>query len=162
MKTLQDLLLLGDERLYQKSDLVTKSDFPSLKYWVADLDNVMKEIRAKYNFGRGIAAPQLGNLKQLIYINIDRPLIIINPVIEYKSAEMMEVWDDCMCFPQLFVKVIRHKTIRFNYKDEEWNNQTLTWHDDLSELFQHEYDHLQGILCTMRAIDEKSYRWRRI
>jgi peptide deformylase len=32
--------------------------------------------------------------------------------------------------------------------------------DDLSELLQHECDHLYGILCTMRAIDEKSFKWR--
>jgi peptide deformylase len=32
---------------------------------------------------------------------------------------------------------------------------------DLSELLQHEYDHLDGILCTMRAIDEKSFKWRK-
>ncbi|MEL7342659.1 MAG: peptide deformylase, partial [Bacteroidota bacterium] len=31
---------------------------------------------------------------------------------------------------------------------------------DLSELIQHEYDHLEGILCTMRAVDDKSFQWR--
>ncbi|MFN9681329.1 MAG: peptide deformylase, partial [Bacteroidota bacterium] len=42
------------------------------------------------------------------------------------------------------------------------NSQTQEWNmaDDLSELLQHEYDHLDGILCTMRAIDEKSFKWR--
>jgi peptide deformylase len=32
--------------------------------------------------------------------------------------------------------------------------------NDLAELLQHEYDHLNGVLCTMRAIDGKSFKWR--
>ena len=37
------------------------------------------------------------------------------------------------------------------------NTKTI---DDVSELVQHEYDHLNGVLCTMRAIDDKSFRWK--
>ena len=79
MKTLKDLVLLGDPRLYEVCAPVQKSELPLLSTWVADLDNVMKEIRAKYNFGRAIAAPQLGIMKRLIYMNIDKPCIFINP-----------------------------------------------------------------------------------
>ena len=43
------------------------------------------------------------------------------------------------------------------YKDEEWNDQVLELEGDMSELLQHEYDHLDGILAVMRAIDRKSY-----
>jgi peptide deformylase len=160
MKTLSDLLVLGDPRLYEKSDEVILEDLPLLNDWVNDLNGVMEEIRAKYNFGRAIAAPQLGNMKQLIYMNIDKPMVFINPKILNKSKEMFEVWDDCMCFPNLFVKVMRHKTIEVEYLDEKWEKQTTIFENDLSELFQHEFDHLEGILCTMRAIDNKSFRWR--
>jgi peptide deformylase len=160
MKTLNDLLLLGDERLYLVSGPVTVSDQSSIPAWVADLDHVMSEIRAKYHFGRAIAAPQLGIMKRLIYMNIDHPIVFINPEITYKSDELFEVWDDCMCFPQLFVKVMRHRTIRIKYLDEQWQAHEWEMKDDLSELFQHEYDHLEGILCTMRAIDDKSFKWR--
>jgi peptide deformylase len=120
----------------------------------------MEDIRRKYNFGRAIAAPQLGYMKRLIYMNIDKPLVFINPKIISKSEEMFEVWDDCMCFPNLLVKVLRHKSIEIEYLDENWEKKSAIFEDDLSELFQHEYDHLDGILCTMRAIDNKSFRWR--
>lgn len=160
MKNLEQLLLLGDPRLYEVSEPVLKSELPMVKDWVADLDNVMKEIRAKYNFGRAIAAPQLGIMKRLIYMNIDRPVVIINPEFTSLSDELFEVWDDCMSFPNLLVKVKRHKNLVLHYLDENWQPQQIKAGDSLSELLQHEYDHLDGILCTMRAIDERSFKWR--
>jgi len=111
MKTLADLLLLGDPRLYQTCEPVLQSELPLVAGWVADLDNVMKEIRLKYNFGRVIAAPQLGIMKRLIYMNIDKPIVFINPHFSFLSDELFELWDDCMSFPNLLVKVKRHKSL---------------------------------------------------
>ena len=160
MKNLSDLLLLGDARLYQKCDLVLQSELPLVNEWVKDMDNVMREIRAKYNFGRAIAAPQLGIMKRVIYMNIDRPVVFINPELTNLSDEMFELWDDCMSFPNLLVKVKRHKRLTITYHDEKWNQRSWDMENDLSELLQHEYDHLNGVLCTMRALDNISYRWR--
>lgn len=160
MKNLNDLLLLGNPVLYQVSESIQKSELSIVDSWVADLHNVMKEIRAKYHFGRAIAAPQVGIMKRLIYMNIDKPVVFINPEFTSLSDEMFEVWDDCMCFPNLLVKVKRHRELTIKYLDENWQSQEWSMKDDLSELLQHEYDHLEGILCTMRAIDEKSFKWR--
>ncbi len=160
MKGLNDLLLLGHPLLYQGAEPVLESDLPQVKSWVADLHNVMQEIREKYHFGRAIAAPQLGIMKRLIYMNIDQPLVFINPELTNLSTEMFEVWDDCMCFPNLLVRVKRHKSLTIKYIDENWKAREWSVVDDLSELLQHEYDHLNGILCTMRAIDDKSFKWR--
>jgi peptide deformylase len=160
MKTVSDLLVLGNPKLYEKSEEIYIEELPLVKVWVQDLHEVMQDIRAKYNFGRAIAAPQLGNMKRLIYMNIDKPMVFINPKILSKSDEVFEVWDDCMCFPNLFVKVLRHKSIEVEYLDQNWETQKTVFENDLSELFQHEFDHLEGILCTMRAIDSKSFRWR--
>jgi peptide deformylase len=93
-------------------------------------------------------------------MNIDRPVVIINPEISNKSEEMIELWDDCMSFPNLLVKVKRHKSLTVKFLDENWNGHEWCLNDDLSELIQHEYDHLDGILATMRAVDEKSFKWR--
>ena len=160
MKGLNDLLLLGHPLLYQRAEPVLASDLPYVKGWVADLHHVMQEIRARYHFGRAMAAPQLGIMKRLIYMNIDKPMVFINPELTNLSTEMFEVWDDCMCFPNLLVRVRRHKSLTIKYTDE--NEKACEWSvkDDLSELLQHEYDHLNGILCTMRAVDDKSFRWR--
>jgi peptide deformylase len=160
MKHLEDLLLLGDPRLYEVCEPVKFEELNLVKEWTADLHNVMEEIRAKYNFGRAIAAPQLGIMKRLIYMNIDKPVVFINPVFENLSEEMFELWDDCMSFPNLLVKVKRHKSLTINYLDENWQAQSWKMEDALSELLQHEYDHLDGILCTMRAIDNQAFKWR--
>lgn len=160
MKHLSDILLLGDPRLYEICEPVLQSDLPLLKDWVADLDNVMKEVRGKYNFGRAIAAPQLGIMKRLIYMKIDKPIVFINPKFTGLSDEMFELWDDCMSFPNLLVRVRRHKSLTINYLDENWEPQVWNMENNLAELLQHEYDHLDGILCTMRAIDDYSFRWR--
>ncbi|SEP10550.1 peptide deformylase [Mucilaginibacter gossypiicola] len=160
MKKLTDILLLGDERLYQVCDPVLQEELPLLSGWIADMHNVMQEIRQKYNFGRAIAAPQLGIMKRLVYMNIDKPVVFINPEIQDASDELFELWDDCMSFPNLLVKVKRHKTITVNYLDENWQQQQWIMNDALSELMQHEHDHLNGILCTMRAIDSMSFKWR--
>jgi peptide deformylase len=160
MKTIDDLLLLGDPRLYQVCEPVSYDELPLVNDWIADMHNVMQQIRAKYNFGRAIAAPQLGIMKRLVYMNIDKPVVFINPELTGLSAEKFDLWDDCMSFPNLLVKVERHKDITVNYLDEHWQPQRWEMHDALSELLQHEYDHLDGILCTMRAIDDKAFKWR--
>lgn len=159
-KTLDDLLLLGDPRLYEKAEQVEASELPAVAGWVQQLHEVMEAVRSRYGFGRGIAAPQLGIMKRIIYLNTDRPRVLINPIIDHYSDELFEVWDDCMCFPNLLVKVRRHRQIGLRYRDLSWQEHHWTVTDELSELIQHEYDHLEGVLCTMRAIDERAYRWR--
>lgn len=165
MKTLSDLLLLGDPRLYEVCEPVRADEQPLVAGWVADLHNVMQEVRTRYGFGRAIAAPQLGIMKRLIYMNIDKPagrgpVVFINPMLTNLSDEQFELWDDCMSFPSLLVRVSRHQSLTINYLDESFTPQQWHMTDDLSELLQHEYDHLDGILCTMRAVDEKAFQYR--
>ena len=47
------------------------------------------------------------------------------------------------------------------YRDEGWNEREMALEGDLAELLQHEYDHLDGILATMRAIDNRAFVMRR-
>lgn len=160
MKHLSDLVLLGDPRLYEVCGAIREEELAEIPSIVADLHNVLMEFRAKYNAGRAIAAPQLGYMKRLVYMYIDRPVVFLNPEFTDESDERFDLWDDCMSFPNLLVRVSRHRSLTIRYRDENWQPQS--WHltDDLAELLQHEVDHLDGILCTMRAIDEKSFRWR--
>ena len=160
MKTLNDLLLLGDPRLYEVCEPVLPHEQHLVAGWVADLHNVMQQVRSRYGFGRAIAAPQLGIMKRLIYMNIDKPVVFVNPTLTNLSDEQFELWDDCMSFPSLLVRVCRHKSLLVSYLDENFVPQQLHLTDALSELLQHEYDHLDGILCTMRAVDDKAFRYR--
>lgn len=153
----QKILKLGNPQLYEMSEEVTEADLNSLSEWVQDLYDTLMDYREKYGAGRAIAAPQIGVRKRLLYMFTDKPYIFINPVMFFPDNEKYTLLDDCMSFPGLTVKVERYKRAEISYCDEEFNPQRMYLEGDLSELLQHEYDHLDGILATMRAIDNKSF-----
>jgi peptide deformylase len=156
----EKILQLGDERLYQKSIEISEGEHDLVDKTVNDLHDAMMDFRAIYKVGRAIAAPQIAVFKRLIYMNIDEPVVMINPELIPIGDEEIIIWDDCMCFPNLLVNVKRFKKIRLEYLDIEFRKQNIILEDDLSELIQHEYDHLDGILATQRAIDNKSFKLR--
>ena len=156
----REILLLGNPKLYEISTPVSQEEIESLQTAVNDLHDTLMEFRNRYGAGRAIAAPQIGFMKRVAYMNIDKPLVLINPMLDILSAEMFELWDDCMSFPELLVKVKRHKRCHVTFRDLEWNFQSMDLQDDLSELIQHEVDHLNGILAVSRAIDGKSFALR--
>ena len=153
----REILLLGNPKLYEKSRPVGFEELNDLKPVVDNLHDTMMDFRKRYNRGRAIAAPQIGVMKRLIYMHIEKPVVFINPIFRDNSDEMMVVWDDCMSFPDLLVKVRRHKSCTIVYKDMDFNERQMQLADDLSELLQHEYDHLDGILAVSRAIDPHSF-----
>ncbi len=157
---IKDILLLGNPLLYKKSERVEKDELNQLLPQINLMYETILDFRNKYGLGRAIAAPQIGLLKRIICLNIDKPLALINPALSELSPEKFEIWDDCMSFPNLLVKVIRHKKLVLSFHDINWNKQTWILEDDMAELIQHEYDHLDGILATQRAIDNKSFRWK--
>ena len=153
----REILLLGDPRLYAVSKEVEREELEALRPVFADMFDCIRAIRRDYGFGRAIAAPQIGLQKRLICMLTDRPYVIINPTLSFIGEEMMELLDDCMSFPGLLVRVRRHRHCILRYRDENWEQQEKQMDDDMAELIQHEYDHLDGILATMRAIDDKSF-----
>ncbi|MFW9843737.1 MAG: peptide deformylase [Candidatus Thorarchaeota archaeon] len=160
LMTIREILLLGNPQLHKVSIDVLRSEVDTLPAIIQDLHDTMMEFRKQYGVGRAIAAPQIGIMKRIIYMNIDRPQVFINPALTNLSSEMIELWDDCMCFPDLLVKVKRHRSCTVEYYDEHWESQSLKTENDLSELLQHEYDHLNGILATSRAINGNSLSYR--
>lgn len=154
---IKEILRLGDPKLYELSRPVSREELDSMKELMEDLHDTMMEFRRVYHCGRAIAAPQIGVPKRVLYMNVDRPVLLINPRLEFPDQEQMEVLDDCMSFPGLLVKVDRYKRCRIIYKDLDWEDCEMELEGDLSELLQHEYDHLDGILATMRARDNKAF-----
>ncbi len=157
---IKDILLLGNPLLHEKSMPVEKKELAGFLPQIQIMFDTVLDFRKNYGVGRAIAAPQIGLLKRIICLNIDNPVAMINPELSDLSLETFKVWDDCMSFPNLLVKVIRHKKLTLSFYDLNWKKQTWFLEDDMSELIQHEYDHLDGILATQRAIDEKSFRWK--
>lgn len=121
----RQILLLGDPRLYETSEEVTREELEELRPVFTDMFDCIKGIRRDYGFGRAIAAPQIGIQKRLICILTEKPYVIINPELEFVGDEMMELMDDCMSFPKLLVRVRRHRHCILRYLDENWTPQEM-------------------------------------
>jgi peptide deformylase len=160
----REILLLGNPQLWQPSQAVTEARATETKEIISDLAATLENFRAGHGFGRAIAAPQIGAHRRILFVNINDggfgPAPLINPQIIHTSQEMMELWDDCFSFPDLMVRVRRHVEIDVAYADESGKQQLVTARGDLSELLQHEIDHLDGILATDRAIDGRGFALR--
>lgn len=152
----KELLKLGNPLLYEISAEITRAELPQVKQWVDDLHDTLMDYRATYGAGRAVAAPQIGIQKRLLYMYLDRAYVFINPVMSFPDDETYELMDDCMSFPGLMVKVRRYRRAVIRYLDLDFQPREMELEGDLSELLQHEYDHLDGILATMRAVDNKS------
>jgi peptide deformylase len=157
---IREILLLGNPKLYEVCEPITQEEVPSLVPVVADLRDTMLEFRRQWNAGRAIAAPQIGVLKRLVYMEIDTPTPMLNPVLTNMSDERFELWDDCMSFPELFVYVSRHRRCDITFRDLDWVEHTLHLEGDLAELLQHECDHLDGILAVTRPVNGQSFALR--
>jgi len=146
---IKEVLQSGNPQLREEASDVT--DFnPELNEIIQDLKDTLSHLQRTKKIGRGLAAPQIGHMKKVILFQLpDRPFIMINPKIVWKSEETFPVWDSCFCLDvAFFVQVERHKSIRVGYQDENGNAKTEEFSGELSELVQHEIDHLYGILTT--------------
>jgi len=158
---ISDILLIGNPLLYKKSSETTKEEIAELLPQINLMFDTIVDFRQKYGVGKAIAAPQIGLLKRIVCLNTSKKIVMINPVLENLSTEMFEVWDDCMSFPNLLVKVLRHKRLSVRFFNLDFQEEIWHLENDMAELIQHEYDHLDGILATQRAIDDKSFRWKK-
>jgi peptide deformylase len=159
----REILLLGNPQLWQPSAAVAEIHSTETQTLVADLADTLADFRLRNGFGRAIAAPQIGAPQRMLFVNMrdgSEPFALINPQIVRASYEQMELWDDCFSLPNLMVRVRRHLEIDVRFHDQHGKERLLTARDDLSELLQHEIDHLEGILATDRAIDSRSFAMR--
>jgi peptide deformylase len=157
---LKPILQLGNPILRQKSVPVANPCAPEIAALIQDLADTLAHWRATTGYGRGIAAPQLGVLKRVIFLQLpgEKPWPFINPQIIERSKEKITVWDACLSFLSIFMQVERHREITVRYQDTEGAHHDFRAGDDrnLSELLQHEIDHLDGILAIDRVVDIKT------
>lgn len=153
----RDILLLGNPLLNQRCEPVLHEELPIAIGIGGDLHETLMHFRATHGWGRAIAAPQIGVLKRIVYLHIDKPWLLINPVITDLNEEQVEIWDDCMSFPDLLVRVKRHVSFTLLYRASDWSENTTLIDGELAELLQHEIDHLDGVLAVSRAIDGVSF-----
>src|SRR5215813_1319694 len=150
---------LGDPVLREKCKEVQYASGPEIRALVEDLEDTLAHWRQTTGYGRGIAAPQIGVLQRVIFLRLpgEEAWPLVNPEIIERSAEKIVVWDACLSFLSIFMEVERHRDIRVRYQDLEgaWHEVRANEERDLSELLQHEIDHLDGILAVDRILDTK-------
>ncbi len=152
--------MLGDPRLRVICEPVAQHEIGSLEAQIKKMYELIQLFRKKHKFGRAIAAPQIGLMKRLIVIDTGQPLAMFNPVLSDLSDDTFILWDDCMSFPNLLVRLQRHRSCRVSYRNDQWVEIAEHHSNDLSELLQHECDHLDGILAVDHVLDQDSLKWR--
>ena len=108
----------------------------------------MKKTMIK-NEGVGLAAPQIGILKQiLVYVNVERGEIeeLINPKILKYGRDTETGEEGCLSFPGIFLMIKRKKDISVNGFNLKGEKIEIKASGMLARIFQHEIDHLNGIL----------------
>src|SRR5215472_12811016 len=145
------ILQLGNPVLRERCRPVADPRSLEVRDLVRDLKDTLAHWRAETGYGRGIAAPQIGVSERVIFLKLPgaEPWPLINPQIIRRSEAKVVVWDACLSFLSIFMQVERDREIRVRYQTLEAD--TLEFEAgverDLSELLQHEIDHLDGILA---------------
>ena len=154
------VLQLGDPVLRERCGAVADPTSQDVRDLVRNLADTLAHWRAETGYGRGISAPQIGVLQRVIFLQLRdaEPWPLINPEIIERSEEKIAVWDACLSFLSIFMQVERHREITVQYQN--LNGETLEFRAgeerNLSELLQHEIDHLEGILAIDRVTDVKT------
>jgi peptide deformylase len=148
------VLQLGDPGLREVAKRVENPAAPEIRALVEDLADTLVYWRKTTGYGRGIAAPQLGVSLRVIFLRLpgEEPWPLVNPLIKERSVEKIVVWDACLSFLSIFMQVERHRDITVRYQDlrAEWQEIRAGEERNLSELLQHEIDHLDGVLAVDR------------
>ena len=157
---IRNVLQLGDALLREECQRVVDPRSQEIREVVQDLADTLAHWRAETGYGRGIAAPQIGVLQRVIFLQLpgQKPWPFINPEIVWRSEEKAVVWDACLSFLSIFMQVERHNEITVRYQTLQGDTVELDAGAelDLSELLQHEIDHLDGILAIDRVTDVKT------
>lgn len=161
----KEIIILQREHpvLRQHSIPVDFKKFPAakLKQIVADMTTALNS----QDDGVAIAAPQIGLALRMFVVSqkvfemvekkslIGKDLVCINPKIVKLSKKKVEVEEGCLSVRWLYGKVKRSLQATLEYDDEEGKKHTLGASGLLAQIFQHETDHLDGVLFTDTATD---------
>lgn len=149
--TIHRIRLLGDPILRTRCEPITNPRSTAVRMVVDDLRETLRDWQSRFGSGRAIAAPQIGAPVRIVYAEMDKPWVLINPEIVDVGNEDFTVWDDCFSFPNMLVRVLRSYRILLRYQDLTGKSHEIELEGDRAELMQHEIDHLDGVLAVDRS-----------
>lgn len=162
--TVREILHVGNPLLRERSREVTREELasPAVQQLIDDLIDTMRAAN-----GAGIAAPQIGELMRIATIEVNHnprypykppiPLtVVVNPVVELLGDEQVEINEGCLSVPNMRGNVMRHVEVRVRYWDRDGVEYDEIKRGLTAGTFQHELDHLDGVLFLDRVIDTRS------
>lgn len=165
-----DIIQIGNSILRNQAKAIAEPSEAN----ITELAQVLIDTAEAAN-GVGIAAPQIGKSYRL-FIMASRPSIryphapkmsptaVINPVILSHSDEIVRDWEGCLSVPDVRALVPRYQEIEVVYIDVKGKQQRQVLTDFVARIFQHELDHLNGVLFPDRVVSaedlytEKEYQ----
>ena len=162
--TVREILHVGNPLLREVSRAVTHEELASLEMQTL-IDDLVDTMRAAN--GAGIAAPQVGELVRIATIEVNEnprypykpriPLtVVVNPVVEFLDNELVDVNEGCLSVPNMRGNVLRHVNIRVTYLDRHGVEHVEVKRGLTAGTFQHELDHLDGLLFLDRVHDTRT------
>lgn len=162
--TVRNVLEIGHPILMEKAKPVAPETIQSgeVQTWIDDMIDTMRHAK-----GAGIAANQIGIPYRIFVLEIgDNPrypykpnvplTVVINPVIRFLSDKTFTSNEGCLSVPQIRGDVERNLEIEVEYLDREGRHQKETIQGYSACTWQHEYDHLDGLLFPHRITDAHS------
>ena len=162
--TVREILHVGNPLLRERSRELTLDELarPATQQLIDDLIDTMHAAN-----GAGIAAPQVGELVRIATIEVgDNPrypykpriplTVVVNPVIEPLDGELVEINEGCLSVPDMRGNVMRHVNVRVRWWDRNGAEHDEVRRGLTAGTFQHECDHLDGLLFLDRVHDTSS------
>ena len=148
---LRNIVTLGDEVLRKKCRPVGEVT-ERIQTLVDDMIETMHDSN-----GVGLAAPQVGVMRRIFVVDIgEGPIVLINPEIIEMSGEQTGE-EGCLSLPGKAGTVTRANYVKIKGLDREGNEQVYEGTELLARAFQHENDHLDGILYIDKATETWEY-----
>lgn len=156
---IRPILRIGDPRLRERASRVEAFDTPDLHELIEDMFETMEAAD-----GAGLAAPQIGVLERVMIFSVDRndrypdaeavpATVLINPEFSVVSDEVVGFWEGCLSVPGMRGYVERRARIKYKGFDQFGMRIEREAEGFHAVVFQHEYDHLDGILYPDRISD---------
>lgn len=139
--------------LVPETDPILHEKMPPYDFEIEGEERTLEIARDLYetlmhNQGLGLAAPQVG-LRKKVFIMLTDPIrICFNPRIVDQGDDTIELDEACLSLPGILLKIKRPKNIRVRYSLPNHEVVTEVFHGMTARIFQHEFDHLNGILIT--------------
>ena len=155
------IVAYGDPILKKECEEIDEN-YPNLKQLISDMFETMYKAK-----GVGLAAPQIGKNIRLFIVDgspfaedeedEDDPRaegienfkkVFINPIIEEENGNDWQFQEGCLSIPKIRENVSRKPDITVSFYDENWELKEESYSGYAARIFQHEYDHIEGILFT--------------